>query len=41
MKMQNVIRSHKAGAKVGKLHGVIGGSLRADEILMEFEKEEV
>ncbi|EED90363.1 hypothetical protein THAPSDRAFT_263480, partial [Thalassiosira pseudonana CCMP1335] len=36
MKMQNVIRSHKAGAKVGKLHGVIGGSLRADEILMEF-----
>jgi len=41
MKMQNVIRSHKAGAKVGKLHGVIGGSLRADEILMEFEKEEM
>lgn len=39
MKMQNVIRSHKAGAIVGKLHGKVGASLRADEILLEFEKE--
>jgi len=38
MKMQNIIRSHKAGAKVGKLHGKVGASLRADEILVEFEK---
>ena len=36
MKMQNVIRSHKAGA-VRKLHGEeVGASLRADEILIEF-----
>ena len=40
MKMQNVIRSHKAGAKVEKLLGVVGASLRADEILIEFEKTE-
>jgi len=40
MKMQNVIRSHKAGAKVGKLHGVVGASLRADEVLIEFEQME-
>lgn len=40
MKMQNVIRSHKAGAKVAKLHGVVGASLRADECLIEFEEEE-
>eukprot|EP00579_Thalassiosira_antarctica_P001903 CAMPEP_0201870296 /NCGR_PEP_ID=MMETSP0902-20130614/3447_1 /ASSEMBLY_ACC=CAM_ASM_000551 /TAXON_ID=420261 /ORGANISM="Thalassiosira antarctica, Strain CCMP982" /LENGTH=850 /DNA_ID=CAMNT_0048395887 /DNA_START=152 /DNA_END=2704 /DNA_ORIENTATION=- len=40
MKMQNVIRSHKAGATVGKLHGEVGASLRADEILLEFEKLE-
>jgi len=40
MKMQNVIRSHRAGAKVGKLHGEVGGSLRADEILLEFEKSD-
>eukprot|EP01083_Nonionella_stella_P038449 104637_1 len=39
MKMQNVIRAHKAGATVGKLHGEVGASLRADEILLEFEKE--
>jgi len=39
MKMQNVIRSHKAGATVGKLHGEVGASLRADEVLLEFEKE--
>merc|ERR1719291_724125 len=38
MKMQNVIRSHKAGATVEKLHGKVGASLRADEILLEFEK---
>ena len=38
MKMQNIIRSHKAGAKVEKLHGKVGASLRADEILVEFEK---
>ena len=36
MKMQNVIRSHKAGAVVSKLHGEVGASLRADEILIEF-----
>jgi propionyl-CoA carboxylase alpha chain len=40
MKMQNVIRSHKAGTKVAKLHGVVGGSLRADECLIEFEEVE-
>ena len=40
MKMQNVIRSHKAGARVGKLHGEVGASLRADEILIEFDKLE-
>eukprot|EP00804_Cyclotella_cryptica_P023042 CCRYP_000298-RD/>CCRYP_000298-RD protein AED:0.06 eAED:0.06 QI:5/1/1/1/0.75/0.6/5/498/883 len=40
MKMQNVIRSHKAGAKVSKLHGEVGASLRADECLIEFEKAE-
>ncbi|KAL7516922.1 hypothetical protein ACHAWX_001893 [Stephanocyclus meneghinianus] len=40
MKMQNVIRSHKAGAKIGKLHGEVGASLRADECLIEFEKAE-
>jgi len=39
MKMQNVIRSHKAGATVGKLYGEVGASLRADEVLLEFEKE--
>mmetsp|Transcript_14985 Transcript_14985/g.21286 ORF Transcript_14985/g.21286 Transcript_14985/m.21286 type:complete len:829 (-) Transcript_14985:54-2540(-) len=39
MKMQNVIRSHKAGAVVGKLHGEVGASLRADEILIEFAAE--
>ena len=39
MKMQNVIRSHKAGATVGKLFGKVGASLRADEILLEFELE--
>lgn len=38
--MQNVIRSHKAGTKVAKLHGVVGGSLRADECLIEFEEVE-
>ena len=41
MKMQNVIRSHKAHAKVAKLHGIVGASLRADEILLEFEKVEM
>ena len=40
MKMQNVIKSHKAGATVSKLHGEVGASLRADEILLEFEKTE-
>lgn len=40
MKMQNVIRSHKAGAKISKLHGEVGASLRADECLIEFEKAE-
>jgi len=39
MKMQNVIRSHKAGAVVSKLHGEVGASLRADEILIEFAAE--
>ena len=39
LKMQNVIRSHKAGATVGKLFGKVGSSLRADEILLEFELE--
>eukprot|EP00985_Skeletonema_marinoi_P022072 scaffold13855_cov168-Skeletonema_marinoi.AAC.3 len=39
MKMQNVIRSHKGGAIVGKLHGEVGASLRADEILIEFAAE--
>ena len=39
MKMQNVIRSHKAGAVVSKLHGEVGASLRADEILIEFAGE--
>ena len=37
--MQNVIRSHKAGATVGKLYGEVGASLRAVEVLLEFEKE--
>jgi len=40
MKMQNIIKSHKAGATVSKLHGEVGASLRADEILLEFEKTE-
>jgi propionyl-CoA carboxylase alpha chain len=40
MKMQNIIRSRRAGATVGKLHGKVGASLRADEILLEFEKLE-
>ena len=40
MKMQNIIRSHKAGAIVEKLHGTVGASLRADEILLEFVKLE-
>lgn len=39
MKMQNVIRSHKGGAVVSKLHGEVGASLRADEILIEFAAE--
>lgn len=39
MKMQNIIRSHKAGAIIGKLHGKVGASLRADEILVEFAKD--
>ena len=39
MKMQNVIRSHRAGATVGKLRGEVGASLRTDEILLEFERE--
>ncbi len=39
MKMQNVIRSHKAGAVVSKLHGEVGASLRADEILIEFASD--
>lgn len=38
MKMQNVIRSQRAGAKVSKLYGVIGASIRADECLIEFEE---
>ena len=38
--MQNVIRSNKAGATVRKLRGELGASLRADEILLEFEKLE-
>jgi propionyl-CoA carboxylase alpha chain len=38
MKMQNVIRSHKAGATVGALHGKVGASLRADEVLLEFDE---
>jgi propionyl-CoA carboxylase alpha chain len=40
MKMQNIIRSHKAGAIVEKLHGTVGASLCADEILLEFVKLE-
>ncbi|KAL9180548.1 hypothetical protein ACHAXT_011001 [Thalassiosira profunda] len=40
MKMQNVIRSHRAGATVGKLCGEVGASLRADEILIEFDPDE-
>lgn len=40
MKMQNVIRSHKAGAKISKLHGVVGASVRADECLIEFDNSE-
>ncbi|KAL7548441.1 hypothetical protein ACHAWF_011724 [Thalassiosira exigua] len=40
MKMQNVIRSHRAGAKVGRLCGEVGGSLKADEVLLEFEGSE-
>lgn len=39
MKMQNVIRSHKAGA-ISKLHGVVGASVRADECLIEFDNSE-
>ena len=38
--MQNVIRSNKAGATVRKLRGELGASLRADEILLEFEELE-
>ena len=40
MKMQNVIRSHKAGATVGKLYGEVGASPRTDEILIEFDGED-
>lgn len=39
MKMQNVIRSPRAGV-VAKIHPSVGSSLRADEIIAEFEKEE-
>ncbi|KAL3826677.1 hypothetical protein ACHAXA_001200 [Cyclostephanos tholiformis] len=38
MKMQNIIRSRRAGPTVGKLHGKVGASLRADEIFLEFDK---
>ena len=38
MKMQNVIRSPRAGV-VAKIHPSVGSSLRADEIIAEFEKD--
>jgi len=40
MKMQNIIRSPRAGATVGKLHGKVGTSLRADEVLLEFKRSD-
>ena len=39
MKMQNVIRSPRAGI-VAKIHPLVGSSLRADEVIAEFEKDE-
>ena len=39
MKMQNVIRSPRAGV-VAKIHPLVGSSLRADEVIAEFEKDE-
>ena len=38
--MQNVIRSNKAGATGGKLHGEVGESLCAENVLLELEKLE-
>lgn len=37
MKMQNVIRAEKKG-KIAKVHAAVGGVLRADEAILEFEK---
>ena len=44
VKMQNVIRSHKGGTVVSKLHGEVGASLQADEqrlveSILEVEKD--
>ena len=36
MKMQNVIRAEKKGT-IAKVHAVVGGVLRADEAILEFE----
>lgn len=36
MKMQNVIRAEKKG-KITKVHAAVGGVLRADEAILEFE----
>jgi biotin carboxyl carrier protein len=40
MKMQNIIRTRRAGAKVGKLQGKVGATLRADEILLEIKRSD-
>ncbi len=39
MKMQNVIRSPCAGV-IKKFHANVGSSLMADEIIVEFEKND-
>mmetsp|Transcript_13081 Transcript_13081/g.27663 ORF Transcript_13081/g.27663 Transcript_13081/m.27663 type:complete len:885 (-) Transcript_13081:129-2783(-) len=39
MKMQNVIRAERHGI-VAKIYPAVGASLRADEVIVEFQKEE-
>eukprot|EP00565_Helicotheca_tamesis_P005070 CAMPEP_0185727002 /NCGR_PEP_ID=MMETSP1171-20130828/2808_1 /TAXON_ID=374046 /ORGANISM="Helicotheca tamensis, Strain CCMP826" /LENGTH=783 /DNA_ID=CAMNT_0028395467 /DNA_START=199 /DNA_END=2551 /DNA_ORIENTATION=- len=39
MKMQNILRSSRSGV-IGKCVGVVGSSVRADEIILEFLSEE-
>ena len=40
MKMQNIIRAPRGGV-IGKLNIVVGASMQADDIIMEYEADEL